>query len=505
MKTKDSERLGARKREIANRLDPNWQPATTTPVLAGANVCYEVADRVRAIPCGGIGMIHALVENLDLPRAINESVRLFKRHLPYHESDHVLNVAFNIMAGGTCIEDIETLRNDVAFLDTIGAKRIPDPTTVGDFLRRFTEDDVVWLMEAINSVRSKVWRLLPEEDRELALIDVDGTLAPTLGECKEGMDISYKGTWGYHPLVVSLANTGEVLYTKNRSGNRPSHDGAAIYMDAAAELVLDGGFKRARLRGDTDFSLTSHFDDWHGRGYEFVLGVDAHPKLAGIAENLPRTAWNKLVRRGRVGPNERVRQLRPNVKERVTEARGYRTLKLEREDIAEFDYKPGKCDRSYRMVVVRKRIRVKEGQLRLEDEIRHFFYVTNVPTAALSAPAVVVEANARCNQENIIEQLKNGVQALRMPSDTLVSNWAYLVCACLAWNLKAWLAVCLPDEKRGEEIRRMEWRRFLRSIMLLPCQVVRTGRRLVLRLLAYSEWAYAIFDAHAVFKRRAPA
>lgn len=502
MRLQDKKRLADRKREVQDRLDSRWQPETSTPVLSGANVHYEVASRAKAIPCGGIGMIHALVQNLDLPRAIDDAVQVFKRHLPYHESDHVMNLVYNIMAGGTCIEDIDIMRNNVSFLDTIGAKRIPDPTTAGDFLRRFSEDDVLMLLGAINSVRRKVWALLPKKDRELALIDVDGTMAPTWGEHKEGMDISYKGTWGYHPLVVSLANTQEVLYTKNRPGNRPSHEEAPLYMDAAVELALSSGFKRVRLRGDTDFSLTGHFDAWDDRDCEFVFGVDAHAKLVGIAENLQKSAWRPLVRNSR-GPSKGVvRRRRANVKERIVEKRGFRTLQLEREDIAEFDYTPGKCDRSYRMIVVRKRIRVKEGQLRLEDDIRYFFYVTNVASSVLSARAVVSEANARCHQENIIEQLKNGVQALRMPSDTLVSNWAYLVCASLAWNLKAWLAICLPDGARGREIRRMEWRRFLRSIMLLPCQVVKTGRRLVLRLLAYTEWAESICDAHAAFKRR---
>jgi hypothetical protein len=303
-------------------------------------------------------------------------------------------------------------------------------------------------------------------------------------------------------LIVTLANTAEVLYTMNRPGNRPSHEDAPLYLDAAADLVLEGGFQRVRFRGDTDFALTRHFDGWDRRGIEFVFSMDAHQKVVGIAQGLPEKAWKPLERPRRTSGGGVSRTRPENVKARIVEERGFRSLHLEHEEVAEFAYTPGKSDRAYRVVVVRKTIRVTEGQLRLEDEIRFFFYVTNVPESSLRSHEVVFESNVRCHQENLIEQLKNGVQALRMPSDGLVSNWAYLVCTSLAWNLKAWLAICLPDGTRGKEIRRMEWRRFLRSIMLWPCQVVKTGRRVVLRFLAYSDWAEAIMGAHAVFRRR---
>ena len=137
---------------------------------------------------------------------------LLRRHLPYHESDHILNIAYNILCNGDCLEDIERLRNDEVYLDALGARRIPDPTTAGDFCRRFTEQDVQTLMNIINEVRLRVWANQPDEFFEEAIIDADGTIAGTMGECKEGMDISYKGIWGYHPLLISLANTADPLY-----------------------------------------------------------------------------------------------------------------------------------------------------------------------------------------------------------------------------------------------------------------------------------------------------
>ena len=500
MKPQDIAALAKRKAEVDARLDPEWQPYTSEPVLGHSNVTYEVSSRVEAIHCGGIGLVAQMVRALGLPEAINRNVRVFKVHKPYFESDHVLNIAYNVLCGGTCLEDIELLRDNVAYLNALGCRRVPDQTTAGDFLRRFDEEHVVLLMEAINETRMRVWKRLPPRERRLALIDVDGTIAPTLGECKEGMDISYKGDWGYHPLVVSLANTQEVLYMKNRPGNRPSHDDAQTYMEAAVALVRLGGFKGVRLRGDTDFSLTASFDGWTNEDVQFVFGIDSHKSFVARAETLAETAWKPLKRHQAPPIKTDPRQRPENVKERIIVERGFKNLVLESEHIAEFQYRPGAAEKTYRMVALRKTIKVMEGQHRLEDEIRYLFYVTNVGRSELSTADVVFQANARCNQENVIEQLKNGVQAMRMPSDTLVSNWAYLVIASLAWNIKAWLGICLPVRQQAREIRRMKFRRFLNSVMMIPAQVLTTGRRTVLRLLAYSKWAKVLFDGLAYFK-----
>ena len=272
MKPDDSRLLEERKARLDERLDPGRQEIRERPMIEGAVSGYEVSGKVTALSCGGIGLVHQMVRSLGLAEAIDEHVEVFKRHFPYHESDHVLNLAYNIVCGGTCIEDLELLRTNEAYLDALGASRIPDPTTAGDFLRRFDEEQIDGLMCAIHATQRNVWRRLSWKERELALIDVDGTIAPTSGECKEGIDLSYKGEWGYAPLIVSLANTQELLLSKNRPGNAVSHSGAQPFMDAAVELALSSGFRRVRLRGDTDFSLTSHFDGWSERGVEFVFG-----------------------------------------------------------------------------------------------------------------------------------------------------------------------------------------------------------------------------------------
>ena len=231
MKTSIRRRLAAGKRRIEKRLDKGNCQGCDRPMLRPANIQYELAERTRGMTYGGIGSMLLLVRKLELAEAIDRRLHLLKLHLPYHESDHVLNFAFNALCDATCLEDLELRRNDEAYLDAIHARRIPDPTTAGDFCRRFRPQDVRTLLDVFNEARLKVWAEQPQAFFDEARIDMDGTLVPTTGECKEGMDVSYQGEWGYHPLVVSLANTGEVLSVINRSGNRPSHEGCPEEVD----------------------------------------------------------------------------------------------------------------------------------------------------------------------------------------------------------------------------------------------------------------------------------
>jgi hypothetical protein len=212
------------------------------------------------------------------------------------------------------------------------AERIPDPTTAGDFLRRFTAEEVVQLQEVINRTRQKVWDRQGESFHQEAILDVDGTIAGTTGECKEGMDIAYNGEWGYAPLVLSLAQTKEVLYLVNRPGNRPSSDGAAEWIDRAIGLV-QGKFKKIWLRGDTDFSMTRHLDRWDGQ-VGFVLGYDAYPNLKSKAEALPESAWSAMQRPARYEVQTSRRERPENVKEKIVRQREYTNIRLQSEHVA---------------------------------------------------------------------------------------------------------------------------------------------------------------------------
>jgi len=478
------------KQNLETRLERKQYEDQANSMFKDSNIRYEIAERTRAIGSGGIGAMHKLVCKLKLDRAINKNLVLLKRHVPYWESDHVLNIAYNVLNGGTCLEDIEQLRNDETYMNALEADRIPDPTTAGDFLRRFDETWIFALQETFNEIRTKVWALQDASFRKEAIIDVDGTIAGTTGECKEGMDISYKGIWGYAPLIVTLANTNEVLYLVNRPGNRPSSDGAAEWMDLAIARTAPV-FKKVWLRGDTDFSLTHNFDRWDDN-VGFVFGYDAKENLVKIADSLAKNRWKRLQRPARYEVKTEPRQRPENVKDQVVKEREFKNIRLQSEQVAEFDYSPTHCRKTYRMVVVRKNLTVEKGESRLFDDIRYFFYITN--DREMSPQDIVLFANDRCNQENVIGQLKGGVNALRMLSDGLVSNWAYMVIAALAWNLKAWFGLVTVVPATRRDILRMEFKRFLASFIQIPCQIVATGRRLVFRILMYSRHLKAFLE-----------
>jgi hypothetical protein len=481
--------LRNRKQRIARRLKVKHWEDQPCPMLKASNIHYEMGERMAATSCGGIGAMHLLVQRLGLVEDMNRSLHLLKVHLPYHESDHVLNLTYNLLAGGQRLEDIELRRQDEVFLNGLGAERIPDPTTAGDFTRRFGVEDIVALEECINRARVAVWKVQPQGFLKEAFIDVDGTIAQTYGECKEGMDISYKGIWGYAPLVVSLANTKEVLYLVNRPGNATSQSGSVEWIDRAVSLVKPVAGS-VTIRGDTDFSHTEQLDRWDTEGQRFILGIDAHPKLVGLAEALENKAWKAFERQPKY---EILTEPRPKAfryKEQVVVEREFVNQKLMGEALAEIKYQPAKCGREYRVVILRKNLSVQKGEKALFDDVRYLFYITN---RADKVEKIVGLANGRCDQENVIEQLKNGVNAMRMPVADLVSNWAYMVIAALAWNLKAWYGLLVPNRERGIELVKMEFRRFLSAIMLLPCQVARTARRVIYRILGYNNWLVDFF------------
>lgn len=521
MKTIIEERIDDRKRRLDERLDKHRYPDDLTrPVIGDQNIHYELAGRAVGTVYGGIGLMQQLVRDLDLADAINSRLHLFKRHLPYHESDHVLNLAYNALCAGTCLEDLELRRQDEAYLNLLGAERIPDPTTAGDFCRRFQREHLQALQEAYDVARKKAWSQQPAEFFAEARIEADGTMVETDGECKEGIDYSYKGVWGYHPLVLTLANTGEVLRLKNRSGNRPSHEGAPALFDECIVLCRQGGFLKILLCGDTDFSQTEHLDRWHEqKDVRFIFGLDVSPGRSVDADDLPDSAWKVLERPPKYEVLTEPRSKPPRIKQQVVEERQFKDVRLVDEEVAEMPYRPVACKHTYRLVIVRKNLEVSEPkQERLFEDYRYFLYITNDWQS--TPEEIVFSANDRCQQENILAQLA-ALRALHAPVDNLLSNEAYMLMTALGWNLKAWLALALPEEaapakpptKRSKSAKQksavsskrqllgMEFRTFVNYFLRIPAQVVKTGRRIIVRLMAYNHWQPIFFQLSETFSR----
>jgi hypothetical protein len=476
-------KLAKRKQKIAKRIKKRNWCHQSKPMMSSGSICYDVDGRHQGTAYGGIGNIHQLAVKSGLVHEINTRIELLKRHLPYHESDHILNIAYNCLGGGSCLQDIELLRNDEAWLNALGARIIPDPTTAGDFLRRFAEPDICAFMDVKNTVRKNIWQMQPATFLREAVINVDGTICPTFGECKQGMDISYNGQWGYHPLIISLHNTREPLYIVNRSGNVASHQDCAPWIDKSLDLV-GSQFKKVQLRGDTDFSLTGHFDKWD-RQCTFIFGMDAMPNLVKRAGQISASDWQPLEKRHQRRVKTYQRCKPENVKQQVVKKRKFKKIVTTTEDIAECEYRPGKCTKAYRLIILRKTLDVVQGKMNLFEDLRYFFYITN--DWRRSAAQMIHFYRGRSDHENDIEQLKNGVNALNPASDTLLSNWALMTIASLAWDLKAWFGLLLSYRPLGLSVVRMEFKRFLNTFIRIPCLIIRTGRRICYRIVGYND------------------
>lgn len=433
---------------------------------------------------GGLGLAAGLMARLRVPQAINGQLSLLSSHRPYHESDHVLTHVYNLFVGGTAIEDIADLQLSEPVKRILGTSRIPDPSTAGDFLRRFGKKDIADLDRAIDEIQCGAWRsFYGSRKAKHGVLDLDSHVRHVYGNQKEGADFTYKGGFGYHPLVISLAGTQECLRLVNRPGNVTSAEDAATHLEELVPM-LTSRFRRVLVRGDSAFARQDIFDVCDDHGLNFAMVSPAQPNFEELADSLPNRRWSPFRANEAKSPSRpRQRKRGVNRRRRRARQRGKRDLKLEKQWIAEIDYQPARSERTYRLIVRRQRIE-ESNQGDLFEVWRYRYVLTNLPKS-VSAERAVRETYRRCDQENVIEQLQGGVAAMRMPTGSLLANHAFLVCARLAHNLKAWLAMlALPAE-----VMRWEWKRFRKAFVYIAARVVLTARTHVLRLAGSHRFA----------------
>ncbi len=451
-------------------------------------------ERGEATAYGGLSLASAVVRSLGVPRALDEALSLLRSHRPFTESDHVLTHVYNLFIGGTCIEDIGHLQASEPVRRMLGAARIPDPTTAGDFLRRFDAESLRALDGAIDAAQENVWRRrYGRKQADRAIVDLDSHVHPVYGDQKEGADFSYKGPLAYHPLVISLAETQECLRLINRPGNTPSAEGVESHLTELFPLLLRR-FRQVVVRGDSAFCKQALFEVCEAHGQYFAVVSPIQTNFEALADALPESAWKPYrgpgERAHRTPPPAQRRKRRPNLRRRLARARGKHDLRLERQWVAEIPYRPQRSGTTYRLVIRRQRIE-EHHQGHLFELWRYRYGMTNLPPST-STREVVDLTYQRCDQENVIEQLQHGIAGMRMPTGGLISNAAYLTCARLAHNLKAWLAqLALP-----RETMRWEWKRFRHAFVYVAARVLRQSRQIHVQIASSHRTAATLVQAH---------
>jgi len=278
-------------------------PETEGRVMRHPLLHLESDPRGEITHYGGLVLAQQFVRRFCVAQRLDGALRLFKRHAPYHESDHVLALAYTLYADGRCLEDQAVLQGSEAVRRLVGACRIPDPTTAGDFLRRFkTAQDVEPLSGVIEDIEEAVWSKLSRKvrarrkKREFALVDLDGHVKALYGVQKEGADFGYDGRWSYQPLVVSLGGTGECLKVIHQPGSAHSSDAAA---KAVKEVLprVKRHFRNAIVRGDTDFDRSDVFKAVMDERAYFAIGGRLYAKRAALVEAIAEQNWKSFVPR----------------------------------------------------------------------------------------------------------------------------------------------------------------------------------------------------------------
>lgn len=470
----------------------------------------EVDDRLPATCVGGLGVVAALWRRLGLSETIDCRVHVLVRHNPYHESDHVLAQVMNLVAGGTCIEDMASLQLDRAVLRMLGTTRFPDPTTAGDFLRRFGDPDNADALPALRAVgdeaQDKAWatlRLAPRRRRQLGsrgLVDMDSSIVPFTGNQKEGADFSYTGKWSCHPLLLTVANTSEVLAVRNRPGNAVSADGVEKLLDEHLPRVARQ-YEAILVRGDSGFDRASIRAVCARHGANFALVARRRDEWTALAEGLAEEAWTpwqpasrRPVDRGAHPRGYRPRQKGVDRRRAQAFRRCYMTKWKADQWVAEVQCRPTAAEQPCRLVIIRERLKhsCSPRQIVLFESYVYRFIVTDLP-ADMSASDVVDETYRRADQENIIEQLKNELVMWRMPVREAAGNAAWIEIARLAWNLGKWLAIlALPIHTV-----RWEWKRLRRAFIFVAAEVLFRARQTWIRFNPSHRYIPELLLAHA--------
>jgi hypothetical protein len=416
-------------------------------------------DRVEAIfddetlvADAGLIVPATLMVRLGLEALVNQTVRLVGRVGGARPGRKVLSLVAAILAGASHIDHVDRLRAGASH--KVLPFKVMAPSTLGTFLRSFTFGHVRQLDRVIAETIRRAWHLGAGPGDRPVTIDLDSTICEVHGKQKHGAAYGYTKVFGYHPLLATRADTGEVLHARLRKGS--SQRGHKRFVEELIARVRRAGATGAlTVRGDAGFWSYTLIDTFDRVGVTWSITVNMNTHVKVAIDTIDESAWTPIVYPD--GGQAEVAET-----ELVTGRRGNQ--------------------RAVRLVVRRTRL-TDPTQLRLWPDWRHHAFITNV-----DLPTVAVDEFHRdhATVELAIRDLKDGAGLEHCPSGRFFANAAWLACAVLAHNLTRWTAR-LGDVHPDDQLT--VTRTIRTRLFAFPGRLVNRSRRLVLRLPARWPWA----------------
>ena len=428
----------------------------------------------------GMFLIAELVKKLGVLEKLSE-LNIFQRK-KIGEAVHILTLVINQHTGGDAILDTQYVEKDGALRTLFGDIHIPAPHTSGDFLERFTEHSVERLRRILHKMQEKQLKRLSKRFGRKIIISLDSTVYEVYGDCKENSSTSYKNIFGYHPLLLHIHNTGELLDIIFRTGSDFTSTGADEMLRYNIER-LKSFFDEIILLADAGFFEKSVIDVCEEYGVNFIITSETNApirrrltdsELLWLKSNNEKKQGNRDTKhRDSHTFNYRLESLKESLKKRN------KYLKIRGElEAAEFEHTVPSWEVKYRFIYKRQRIIIKDlsRQSNLFEETEEYFYhgyITNIYDKPIEE--IIDLIDSRGHQENFIKDFKRGLGTVHIPTKHFFGNYAYFLISMLAWNLKYWLLYIIEPELQ------IYWKRFRYVFIKVGAQIVKSGRYVIIR------------------------
>jgi Transposase DDE domain group 1 len=401
-----------------------------------------VASTQQLTSYAGLVLVRELAGRLGVDELLDR-VTVKKRRRGYSPAQAILGLCETLIAGGECLDDVALLRGDSG-QELLRGHGLPEPTTLGRFLRRFSLGHIGQLNRALDELFARVHPLV---GRETVTLDLDATYIEHHGPVgsRQGTRGTYKGKVAWHPLCCFVGETSEWLHAKLRNGHAGASTGATRFLRECLRRLPDGA--RLFLRADEGFWGQDFFAELETKHITYAVGA---PLIASVRSRISEVADSDW------------------------QPSGYR----EGSQVVSFRWRPKSWKKERRFIVRRDPAETGE-QLTIEGREWHYWAIVSNDQER-SADELECWHRAKANLENQIKEAKLGLGLDNLPRKSFHANWAYLLVTLLAFNLLAWLKLlALPQQERTSYAKRLRFR-----FIAIAGSVGRSGRRLILRLSA---------------------